>query len=78
MGPLCGMTRGSVALLRGHVTEAVRDNLTSPLVLFGGVASVVRGLLGSWRGGWLAVRVRMTTGWQAPCASAWRSSPPDA
>lgn len=62
MDPLCGMTRGSVALLQGHVTEALRYNPASPLVLLAGVAGVARGLLGAWRDRWLAVQVRWTPG----------------
>lgn len=60
MDSLCGMTRGSVALLRGHVNEALRYNPASPLVLLAGVAGVGRGLLGAWHDRWLAVQVRWT------------------
>ncbi len=64
MGPTCGLTRGSVALARGSLAEAVRFNPASPLVLVGGLALLGRAAVGAVSGRWLDVRVHLgRAGW---------------
>ncbi len=50
--PLCGLTRGLCALAKGHVAEAVRWNLLTPLA-----ALMLLAL--AWRGRWVG---RLWTG----------------
>lgn len=60
MDPLCGMTRGSAATMRGDLREAWWYNPASPAVIAGGFALVARWLVGRLTGRWVDVRVRAT------------------
>jgi hypothetical protein len=60
MDPLCGMTRGTVAVLHGQLGLAVADNPASPLLLAGGVLALGRWLVGRLTGRWLDATVRRT------------------
>jgi len=58
MDPLCGMTRGVAASLRGDLLTAWRFNPASPLVPALGMAAIVRWACGRIAGRWLTVRYR--------------------
>ena len=60
MDPLCGMTRGTVAVLRGQRGLAVADNPASPLLVVGAVLAVGRWLVGRLTGRWLDATIRPT------------------
>jgi hypothetical protein len=60
MDPLCGMTRGTVALLRGQLGQAVADNPASPLLVAGALLALGRWLVGRLTGRWLDVTLRRT------------------
>jgi hypothetical protein len=60
MDPLCGMTRGSAATLRGDLRRAWWYNPASPLVILGGLAVLARWVVGRVTGGWLSARVKVT------------------
>jgi hypothetical protein len=57
MDPLCGMTRGTVAVLRGQLSRAVAYNPASPLLVAGATLVLGRWLVGRLTGRWLEVRV---------------------
>ena len=64
MDPLCGMTRGTVAVMRGAIASAWRYNPASLLVPPAAAALVVRGLVGRATGRWLVVDWRLApVGW---------------
>lgn len=56
MDPLCGMTRGTTATMRGEISEAMRFNPLSPLIPALLLATVVRSIGGRWSGRWLCTR----------------------
>jgi Protein of unknown function (DUF2752) len=60
MDPLCGMTRGTVAVLRGQLSRAVAYNPTSPLLAAGAVLTLGRWLVGRLTGHWLEATLRRT------------------
>jgi len=60
MDPLCGMTRGTVAVLRGRLGQAVAYNPASPLLVAGALLAVGRWLFGRLSGRWLDVTLRPT------------------
>jgi hypothetical protein len=60
MDPLCGMTRGSAATMRGDLARAWWYNPASPLVIAGGFVLLARWAIGRPAGLWLGVRVRVT------------------
>jgi hypothetical protein len=60
MNPLCGMTRGTVAVLHGQLGLAVADNPASPLLVVGAVLAVGRWLVGRLTGRWLDATPRPT------------------
>ena len=60
MDPLCGMTRGTAATMRGDLGEAWGYNPASPLVIAGGLGLVARGVTGRLTGRWVRVRLRVT------------------
>jgi Protein of unknown function (DUF2752) len=60
MDPLCGMTRGTVALLRGQLGQAVAYNPASPLLVAGAVLALGRWLVGRLTGRWLDATLRQT------------------
>jgi len=60
MDPLCGMTRGTVALLRGRLSRAVAYNPASPLLVAGALLALGRWLVGRLTGRWLEVAFRRT------------------
>jgi hypothetical protein len=60
MDPLCGMTRGVVAVLRGQLGRAVADNPASPLLVAGAVLTLGRWLVGRLTGRWLDATLRRT------------------
>jgi hypothetical protein len=60
MDPLCGMTRGTVALLRGRFGQAVAYNPASPLLIAGAVLTLGRWLVGRLTGRWLDATLRQT------------------
>jgi hypothetical protein len=60
MDPLCGMTRGSAATMRGDLRKAWWYNPASPAVIAGGFVLVARWVVGSFTGRWVDVRVRET------------------
>jgi Protein of unknown function (DUF2752) len=60
MDPLCGMTRGSAAMMRGDLREAWWYNPASPAVIAGGFVLVARWVVGRFTGRWVDVRVRAT------------------
>ncbi|HEV8651379.1 MAG TPA: DUF2752 domain-containing protein [Actinomycetes bacterium] len=64
MDPLCGMARGTVALLRGRLGQAFTYNPASPLLVAGAMLALGRWLVGMVTGRWLEVRVQ-------PTRSAW-------
>jgi Protein of unknown function (DUF2752) len=58
MDPLCGMTRGTVAVLRGQLELAWAYNPASPLLVAGAALALGRWMVGRMTGRWLEVRVR--------------------
>ncbi len=56
MDPLCGMTRGTAAAVRGDLAAAVRFNPASPLVPLAGIASLARWAYGRGSGRWVTAR----------------------
>jgi hypothetical protein len=60
MDPLCGMTRGTVALLRGRLGQAVAYNPASPLLTAGALLALGRWLVGRLTGRWLDATLRPT------------------
>jgi hypothetical protein len=60
MDPLCGMTRGVVAMLRGRLGQAVTYNPASPLLVAGAVLVLIRWLVGRLVGRWLDAPLRPT------------------
>jgi Protein of unknown function (DUF2752) len=58
MDPVCGMTRGVVWTLRGHIGRAWTYNPASPLLVAGALAVLVRAGIGWRTGRWLTVTVR--------------------
>jgi hypothetical protein len=60
MDPLCGMTRGTVAVLRGRLGQAVASNPVSPLLVAGALLAPVRWLVGRLTGRWLDATLRRT------------------
>jgi Protein of unknown function (DUF2752) len=60
MDLLCGMTRGTVALLRGRLGQAWAYNPASPLLVAGAVLTLGRWLVGWLTGRWLDATVRRT------------------
>ena len=60
MDPLCGMTRGVVAVLHGQLSRAVTYNPTSPLLVAGAVLALGRWLVGRLTGRWLDATLRRT------------------
>ena len=60
MDPLCGITRGTVAVLRGQLGRAWAYNPASPLVVVGAVLAVGRWLVGRLTGRWLDATIRPT------------------
>lgn len=61
MDPLCGMTRGVAASMRGDLLTAWRFNPASPLVPILGLTAIARWAYGRLVGRWLTVRYRRTT-----------------
>ena len=57
MGPLCGMTRGIVAVLPGQLWRALAYKQASPLLVAGATLALGRWLVGRLTGRWLEVRV---------------------
>jgi hypothetical protein len=60
MDPLCGMTRGVVAVLHGQLSRAVAYNPASPLLIGGAVLTLGRWLVGRLTGRWLDATLRRT------------------
>jgi Protein of unknown function (DUF2752) len=60
MDPLCGMTRGTVAVLHGQLGVAVAYNPASPLLIAGALLAMGRWLVGRLTGRWLNVTLRRT------------------
>jgi hypothetical protein len=60
MDPLCGMTRGTVAMLHGQLGRAVADNPASPELVAGAVLALGRWLVGRLTGRWLDATLRRT------------------
>jgi Protein of unknown function (DUF2752) len=60
MDPLCGMTRGTVAVLRGRLGQAVAYNPASPLLVAGALLALGRWLVGRLTGRWLDATLRPT------------------
>jgi hypothetical protein len=58
MDPLCGMTRGVVAVLHGQLGRAVAYNPASPLLIAGAVLMLGRWLVGWLTGRWLDATLR--------------------
>jgi hypothetical protein len=58
MDPLCGMTRGTVAVPGGQLGRAVAYNPASPLLVAGATLVLGRWLVGRLTGRWLQVRVQ--------------------
>ena len=56
--PLCGMTRGTVAVLRGQLGRAFTYNPASPLLVAGAALLLGRWVVGRLSGRWLEVRVQ--------------------
>lgn len=78
--PACGLTRGTVATLRGHVGLAVRYNPLSPLVPAAAMGLLIRTIVGALAGRWVNVRFRPTrVAWVLGTAAvatlwAWQTS----
>jgi hypothetical protein len=53
MDPLCGGSRGMVALTRGDLIGAWRYNPLAPAVAVGAVVALVRAVLGTATGRWI-------------------------
>jgi Protein of unknown function (DUF2752) len=70
MDPLCGMTRGTVALLRGRLGQAVAYNPASPLLVAGALLALGRWLVGRLTGRWLDATLRPTRSTWAVAAVA--------
>jgi hypothetical protein len=64
MDPLCGMTRGTVAVLRGQLKLAWAYHPASPLLVAGAMLALGRWVAGRLTGRWLNVHVR-------PSRAAW-------
>ena len=60
MDPLCGMTRGTVAVLHAQLGQAVAYNPASPLLVVGAVLAVSRWLVGKLTGRWVDATLRPT------------------
>ena len=60
MDPLCGMTRGTVAVLRGRLGLAWAYNPASPLLVAGAVLTLGRWLVGRLTGRWLDATLART------------------
>jgi hypothetical protein len=60
MDPLCGMTRGTVAMLHGQLGRAVAYNPASPPLIAGAVLTLGRWLVGRLTGRWLDATLRPT------------------
>jgi hypothetical protein len=60
MDPLCGLTRGTVAVLHGQLGQAVAYNPASPLLTAGAVLTLGRWLVGRLTGRWLDATLRRT------------------
>jgi hypothetical protein len=60
MDPLCGMTRGTVALLRGRLGQAWAYNPASSLLVAGAALTLGRGLVGRLTGRWLDATLERT------------------
>ncbi len=60
MDPACGMTRGVIAALRGHLGRAWAYNPASLLVVPGALVVLARAAAGRLAGRWLDVRFRPT------------------
>jgi hypothetical protein len=60
MDPLCGMTRGTVVLLRGQLGQAVAYNPASPLLIAGALLALGRWLVGRLTSRWLDATLRPT------------------
>lgn len=60
MDPLCGMTRGTAATMRGDLGRAWWYNPASPMVIAGGVAVMARWVVGQVTGRWVCARVQAT------------------
>jgi hypothetical protein len=58
MDPLCGMTRGTMAVLHGQLSRAWAYNPASPLLVLGTVLAVGRWLVGRLTGRWLNATIR--------------------
>lgn len=58
--PSCGLTRGSLAILRGDFALGFRYNPLAFLVIGFGVSGVVRAIVGRITGRWLNVSVRVS------------------
>jgi hypothetical protein len=58
MDPLCGMTRGTVAVVRGQLELAWAHNPASPLLVTGAALALGRWMVGRMTGRWLNVHVR--------------------
>lgn len=62
MGPLCGMTRATVAVLRADVALGWRYNPGSLVLVAGALAVLVRALAGYVSGRWLTAHLRVSRG----------------
>lgn len=58
--PTCGITRGSISILRGDFALAFRFNPLSFLVIAFGIAGSIRAIVGWTTHRWLDIRVRMS------------------
>jgi hypothetical protein len=58
--PSCGLTRGSLAIVRGDFALGFRYNPLAFLVIGFGISGVVRAIVGWTTGRWLNVRVRVS------------------
>ena len=56
MDPLCGMTRGTAATVRGDLRAAITFNPLSPLVPTAFVAIAIRWIRGRHSGRWICLR----------------------
>src|SRR5437016_12090407 len=61
MDPACGLTRGVVAAVRGHLREAWAYNPASPAVVAGAVAVLGRHVAGRLSGAWLTIAIPRPT-----------------
>jgi len=60
MDPLCGMTRGTVAVLHGRLRQAWTYNPASPLLVASALLALGRWLFGRLTGRWLDATLRRT------------------